>query len=117
MGIEVIRRFLWRRPGRRARHAPPVGAALHLLRAIADGGLLRAHRDLEGRKAFRLHAPDGSVYLVPPDLVQQLVDAGLIDSNKKFPVATYWLTPEGRAWVDHPPVGVHAANQKSDVNS
>ncbi|MDW8327194.1 MAG: hypothetical protein RMK99_11545 [Anaerolineales bacterium] len=69
-----------------------------LLRALAEGHTLKAHRDIEGHKEFRLHFSDGR----PSEPVErrhpeELVEAGLIDSNKKFPAATFWLTERGRA--------------------
>lgn len=67
------------------------------LAAIAAGQALKVHRDLEGRKLYQLHTPDGVVQPVRATTVQALVARGLIDSNKKFPVATFWLTPAGRA--------------------
>ena len=72
-------------------------AQVELLHAIANGLTLKSHRDLEGRKEYRLHALDGHSTLVPWDDVAALHSAGLIDSNQKFPSATYWLTEAGRA--------------------
>lgn len=70
---------------------------IHLLKAVATGMQLRDHRDIEGGKVFQLHALDGSVIeTVSADVVHALVDLGLIDSNKKFPSATYWLSAEGK---------------------
>ena len=70
---------------------------IHLLKAVATGLQLRDHRDIEGGKVFQLHALDGSVIeTVSADVVHALVDLGLIDSNKKFPSATYWLSAEGK---------------------
>lgn len=71
---------------------------LALLRALAQGYTLKSHRDLEGHKAYRLYAP----HAAPPvtldwELVAGLQDKGWIDSNKKFPAATYWLTERGLA--------------------
>ncbi len=71
-----------------------------LLLALAAGHTLKAHRDLDGRKEFRLHYTDGR----PAEPIQRrypeaLVEAGLVDSNKKFPAATFWLTERGRATV------------------
>lgn len=71
-----------------------------LLRALAAGHTLKAHRDLEGHKEFRLHFSDGH----PSELIErrypeELVEAGLLDSNKKFPAATFWLTERGRAVI------------------
>ena len=72
-------------------------AQLDLLQAIAHGLTLKSHRDLEGRKEYRLHTPAGQSTRVAWDDVAALHSAGLIDSNKKFPAATYWLTEAGRA--------------------
>jgi hypothetical protein len=74
---------------------PP--AQVELLQAVADGLTLKSHRDLEGRKEYRLHTLDGQATLVAWEDVETLQAAGLIDSNKKFPAATYWLTASGRA--------------------
>jgi hypothetical protein len=75
----------------------PTPAQVELLRAIANGLTLKSHRDLEGRKEYRLHALDGHSAVVEWEDVEALQSAGLIDSNKKFPAATYWLTDTGRA--------------------
>ena len=69
---------------------------LRLLRAIAGGWTLKAHRYLDGRKEYRLHPLQGPSEIVAPILVEALVDQGLIDSNKKFPAATFWLTTIGQ---------------------
>lgn len=66
-----------------------------LLSTMTGRGFLKAHRDLEGIKTYKLHLLDGGVELVPPAAVAYLVDHGLIDSNKKFPAATFWLTKLG----------------------
>lgn len=69
-----------------------------LLQALAAGHTLKAHRDVEGRKAFRLHPPDGGPAVELDRRVPEALAAeGLIDSNKKFPAATFWLTDRGRA--------------------
>jgi predicted kinase len=73
-----------------------------LLRAIDAGGRLRDHRDIEGVKRFALYdAASDADHGQPIDaaLVHLLVDADLLGSNQKFPVATYWLTATGRAWI------------------
>ena len=72
-------------------------AQSELLQALAHGLTLKSHRDLEGRKEYRLHALDGHSAAVAWEDVEALQSAGLIDSNKKFPAATYWLTDTGRA--------------------
>lgn len=72
-------------------------AERRLLTAVAAGAVLKAHRDLEGGKAWRLHFTDGRpTETVPRRLVDDLAERGLIDSNKKFPAATFWLTEHGR---------------------
>jgi hypothetical protein len=70
-----------------------------VLQAMAGGSTLKAHRYLDGRKEYRLHALAGGSELVAPATVEALVDSGLIDSNKKFPAATFWLTDNGRAAI------------------
>jgi hypothetical protein len=71
-----------------------------LLRALAAGHALKAHRDIEGCKEFRLHYNDGRpVEALAWRSPNELAEAGLIDSNKKFPAATFWLTEQGRAVV------------------
>lgn len=63
-----------------------------ILQAMSRGVLLKSHRDIEGNKAFRLHRTGGQSRQISGDDVHKLRAAGLIDSNKKFPVATFWLT-------------------------
>jgi hypothetical protein len=67
-----------------------------ILNAIANGWTLKAHRYVDGRKEYRLHPLSGEARPVSPAAVAGLVRAGLIDSNKKFPAATFWLTERGR---------------------
>ena len=66
---------------------------------MAQGSTLKSHRDLEGRKEYRLHTLAGQSTSVTWEDVEALQSAGLIDSNKKFPSATYWLTGSGRAYL------------------
>ena len=68
-----------------------------MLRALEAGSTLKAHRYLDGRKVYQLHALSGESQSVRAATVEALVGAGLLDSNKKFPAATFWLTPAGRA--------------------
>ena len=68
----------------------------NLLRAMASGRFLKSHRDIDGHKIYQLHALDGSSLPVRRATVEALVERGLIDSNKKFPASTYWLTAAGR---------------------
>ena len=74
-----------------------------LLQRMAAGCTLKAHRDLEGRKDYRLHPLEGEAEPVRAATVEALAAAGLIDSNKKFPAATFWLTPAARAWLAEAP--------------
>ena len=76
-------------------------AQTHVLKAVATGTQLRDHRDIEGGKVFQLHALDGrAIEDVRAEVVHALVDLGLIDSNKKFPSATYWLSSAGKRRVE-----------------
>ena len=68
-----------------------------VLHLIAEGWTLKAHRYLDGRKVYQLHSLSGDSRSVRAATVEALVGAGLLDSNKKFPAATFWLTPAGRA--------------------
>jgi len=70
---------------------------LRVLQAMAGGWTLKDHRYLDGRKECRLHPLQGASEEVVPELVEALVEQGLIDSNKKFPAATFWLTGKGQA--------------------
>ncbi|MBI3241532.1 MAG: hypothetical protein HYZ49_04480 [Chloroflexi bacterium] len=70
-----------------------------LLLAIADGHFLKAHRDVNGGKVYKLHPLEGEAQEVAPADVEALGEAGLIDSNKKFPAATFWLTERGKAAI------------------
>lgn len=66
---------------------------------MASGWALKAHRTLDGRKQFQLHHAGGAAEPVDWSVAGALAARGLIDSNKKFPAATYWLTEAGRAAV------------------
>lgn len=69
----------------------------HVLRSLAAGWTLKAHRTLDGEKTYRLHPlGEAQAQQVQPGAVESLRDHGLIDSNKKFPAATYLLTDKGR---------------------
>jgi hypothetical protein len=71
-------------------------AQQQVLKTLHRGATLKAHRYLDGRKQYKLHHLDGSSQTVRRPTVDALKRAGLIDSNKKFPAATYLLTDEGR---------------------
>ena len=68
----------------------------HILTLMTGGAFLKSHRDIEGGKVFKLHPLDEDPEVIQPDEVELLREQGLIDSNKKFPVATFWLTEEGK---------------------
>lgn len=67
-----------------------------LLVAMAHEHFLKSHRDIEGNKSYQLHPLNGEPERVEPRIVEYLRENGYIDSNKKFPVATFWLTEKGR---------------------
>ncbi len=75
------------------------GKQKQVLCALAEGRILKAHRHLDGTKVFLLHALDGPSEAVRGDVVAALEKRRLIDSNKKFPAATFLLTDAGRAAV------------------
>ncbi len=66
-----------------------------ILRAMHDGATLKAHRTLDGEKVHRLHPLAGEPEPVDAALVESLRELGLIQSNLKFPAATYLLTERG----------------------
>ncbi len=70
-----------------------------LLLAIASGYFLKAHRDVDGGKVYKLHPLEGKAQTIASGDVETLCEAGLIDSNKKFPAATFWLTEKGKGIV------------------
>ena len=75
-------------------------AQSHVLRALKAGQTLKSHRYLDGRKVYQLHAFNGDVERdVSAQAVEQLKARGLIDSNMKFPAATYLLTEAGAMLV------------------
>ena len=70
-----------------------------VLLALAAGCALKSHRYLNGSKVYQLHPLDGPAEPIPRATVEYLQEHGLIDSNKKFPAATYWLTESGQEVV------------------
>jgi len=67
-----------------------------VLLALISGATLKSHRYLDGTKTYKLHPLDGPAESVRWTTVEALKERGLIDSNKKFPAATYLLTEKGR---------------------
>lgn len=71
-----------------------------LLVALQAGDRLQVHRTIDGAKLYRLHTYSGNAAeAVAPSLVDSLVRAGLIESNMKFPTATFLLTDRGLAMI------------------
>lgn len=75
-------------------------AEITVLTGLAEGCTLKSHRNLDGEKAYQLHPLDGKPAPVDWAVVDALKQRGLIDSNKKFPAATYLLTEKGRQTVE-----------------
>lgn len=71
---------------------PLTSAQRDLLKAMLEGATLKVHRDLDGTKEHLLHPLQGEPQPVPAALVESLRDLDLIQSNLKFPAATYILT-------------------------
>lgn len=74
----------------------PGKAEQAVLAALADGWTLKSHRTLDGEKHYRLHSLDGAVADVETSVVERLTARRLVQSNQKFPAATYLLTDRGR---------------------
>ncbi|MCO5191394.1 MAG: hypothetical protein M9918_24790 [Anaerolineae bacterium] len=79
---------------------PELSAEQHaILAALADGQTLKSHRTIEGDKTYTLHALDGTTHSVSMDAVLDLRARRLIETNHKFPAATFLLTTTGTAQV------------------
>ena len=91
--LSIIPRLLRRL--RRNRLTDPQKA---VLAALLEGWTLKSHRTLDGQKTYRLHALTGEIVEVTDDVVDGLAAAALIQSNQKFPAATYLLTEKGRLY-------------------
>lgn len=72
-------------------------AQKRVLVALLSGNSLKSHRYLDGTKIYQLHPLTGQAETLERSTVELLCRQGLIDSNKKFPAATYWLTEKGKA--------------------
>lgn len=71
-----------------------------LLEVMAEGATLKSHRDVEGHKVYLLHRLEtGSPRPISSTIVETLYRQGLIESNQKFPAATYLLTDKGKKEV------------------
>lgn len=68
-----------------------------ILAAMQAGDRLKVHRAVDGDKSYRLHRlEDNHACAVAATAVDGLARAGLIESNMKFPAATFLLTDKGR---------------------
>lgn len=67
-----------------------------VLTALREGWTLKSHRTLDGQKVYRLHALNGEVIEVTDAVIDSLATAKLLQSNQKFPAATYLLTQKGQ---------------------
>jgi len=68
-----------------------------ILSALAEGIVLKGHRNIEGEKVYKLHGMDGSeIEEVAPEVMEFLKEYKLIHSNMKFPAASFLLTEKGR---------------------
>lgn len=76
----------------------------HLLTALAHGHTLKVQRDIDGGKVYRLYDCAGAARPIARAVVDGLIAHGLLGSNHKFPTATFWLTPAGRAQLADRPV-------------
>jgi hypothetical protein len=68
-----------------------------LLVSLQQGAVLKVHRTLDGDKVHRLQKDDAPVQEIEAALVAALADRGLLQSNMKFPAATFLLTDKGVA--------------------
>lgn len=96
-------------------------AHIRLLQALVTGYILKVHRSLDGDKVHKLHPLSGPAQNVSRNTVDSLRNWGLIDSNKKFPVATYFLTEPGKelaATLTNPTFSpLSAKNDRSELSS
>lgn len=69
-----------------------------VLAALQTGQHLKVHRTPDGIKRYCLHHADGSAAgEVSAGTADRLERSGLIESNMKFPAATFLLTEKGSA--------------------
>ena len=73
-----------------------------VLGQMADGAVLKVHRDLDGTKRYLLHPLDGQAITIEPGVVAQLKRRKLISSNQKFPTSTYLLTEKALGVLEAP---------------
>lgn len=68
-----------------------------ILIALTRGQTLKSHRNIEGDKTYTLHALDGTTQPISMDAVLDLRARRLVETNHKFPAATFLLTTAGAA--------------------
>ena len=73
----------------------PAQAAL--LTKLQQGVVLKVHRTVDGDKVYRLHQVGAPDQEIDGALVAALTDLDLLQSNMKFPAATFLLTDKGVA--------------------
>jgi hypothetical protein len=84
---------IWRILGQR--RPARLAAEEALLRALLDGAVLKVHRTVDGAKVHQLHCHGEPPRAVEAATVRRLEAQNLIQSNMKFPAATYLLTEQG----------------------
>lgn len=78
-----------------------------ILAAVFQGAALRSHRDLEGNKVYLLHFGEGEEKReIGRKATLDLRTKRLIETNHKFPSATFLLTTRGNT------IGAKLANGK-----
>ena len=73
------------------------GEQAALLVSLQQGAVLKVHRTLDGDKVYRLQQNDTPAQEIEAALVAAATDLGLLQSNMKFPAATFLLTDKGVA--------------------
>lgn len=70
-----------------------------LIVALLQGAVLKVHRTLDGEKIYRLQPGQtgAAAQTIAPVLADRLVGLDLLQSNMKFPAATFLLTEAGVA--------------------
>ena len=73
------------------------GEQAALLVSLQQGAVLKVQRTLDGDKVYRLQQNDAPAQEIEATLVAALTDRSLVQSNMKFPAATFLLTDKGVA--------------------
>jgi hypothetical protein len=64
---------------------------------LLSGSTLKSHRDIEGNKVYHMHPLEGNANVISAESVLALRRKRLIETNHKFPAATFLLTSAGEA--------------------